>query len=207
MGPVTTGGRTKGDETRNTALREALAQSSHIGLRSITIGGLADSLGMSKSGVYAHFRSKEQLQIAVLDLAAEVFTQVVLAPALAEPRGEPRLRALVERWLGWDGYADYALPGGCIFVTVAREYDDEPASPVRDRIVRQQVDWLTSLGQIVQGGIREGHFRAGLDTTAVAHDLYALMLGYHFAARLLRDPEAAARALASFERLLTDLHP
>lgn len=198
---------TKGDETRETALREALAQSSHLGLRGITIGRLADSLGMSKSGVYAHFQSKEQLQIGVLDLAGEVFTQVVLFPALAEPRGEPRLRALVERWLGWDGYADYALPGGCIFVTVAREYDDEPAGPVRDRIVRQQVDWLASLGRVVQGGIREGHFREDLDTTAVAHDLYALMLGYHFAARLLRDPEATARARASFERLLTDLRP
>lgn len=196
---------TKGGRTRETALREALAQSSHVGLQGITIGGLADSLEMSKSGLFAHFRSKEQLQIGVMDLAGELFARRVVTPALEAPRGEPRLRVAFERWLGWDGYADYALPGGCIFVTAAREFDDEPDGPVRDRIVAQQQEWLDALARMVSGGVREGQFRPDVDPDQVAHDLNALMLGYHFAARLLRDEQAADRARRSFERLLADL--
>lgn len=196
---------TKGEQTRETALREALAQSSHVGLQGITIGGLADSLSMSKSGLFAHFRSKEQLQIDVLDLAGDLFIARVFTPALEAPRGEPRLRAILEHWLGWDGYADYALPGGCIFVTAAREFDDEPDGPVRDRIVRQQQEWLETLARVVRGGVTEEQFREDTDPEQVAHDLNALMLGYHFAARLMRDERAADRARASFERLLCDL--
>src|SRR6478672_7074211 len=101
----------KGDETREAVLAEALAQSSQLGLRGITIGGLAESMGMSKSGLFAHFGSKEGLQSAVVDYASDWFVRLVLAPALKEPRGEPRVRALFERWLGWDGFSDYALPG------------------------------------------------------------------------------------------------
>lgn len=194
-------------ETRETALREALAQSSHVGLKGITIGTLADSLGMSKSGLFAHFKSKEQLQVGVLDHAAQLFTMSVVQPALKEPRGIERLTTLFELWLGWDGYADYAMPGGCVFISAAMEYDDEPDGPVRDRLVGQQEEWFDSMETIIRGGIREGQFRDDLDTLQFAHDLNGLMLGHHFAARLLRDGAARDRARIAFDRLIADAAP
>lgn len=197
----------KGEQTRELALREALAQSSHVGLQGITIGGLAEKLGMSKSGLFAHFRSKEQLQLDVLDFAGRIFVGRVFTPALDVPRGEPRLWFIVDRWLGWVGYADYALPGGCVFLTAAREFDDEPDGPVRDQLVAQQQEWLDSLALVIRGGVREGHFRDDTDPDQVAHDLLAIMLGYHFAVRLLRDERAEARTRRAVERLLDDLHP
>jgi AcrR family transcriptional regulator len=192
----------KGDDTREAVLAEALAQSSQVGLRGITIGGLADSMGMSKSGLFAHFGSKEGLQGAVMDYAAEWFSQLVVRPALKEPRGEPRLRALFERWLGWGGYSDYALPGGCIFVAVASEFDDAPDGPVRDKVVQLEKDLLDTIETIVRGGMTEGQFREDTDPSAFAHDMLAVVLGYNFSARLLRDDAASARAHAAFERLL-----
>ena len=192
----------KGDETREAVLREALAQSSHLGLRGITIGGLADSMGMSKSGLFAHFRSKEALQSAVMDYAGDWFARLVLGPALEAPRGEPRLRALFDRWLGWDGFSDYALPGGCIFVGVTTEFDDEPDGPVRDKVVALQRQWLDSIARIHAGAVAEGHFGDAVSPEQFAHELYSIMLGYHFAARLLRDRGAADRARTAFEALL-----
>jgi AcrR family transcriptional regulator len=192
----------KGDETRDAVLAEALAQSSQVGLRGITIGGLAEAMGMSKSGLFAHFRSKEGLQVAVLDYAIERFVAVVLAPALAAPRGEPRVRALFERWLDWDGYSEYALPGGCLFVGVTTEFDDEPDGPVRDKVVATQRDWLDSIATVFRSGVAESHFRADLDAEQCAHELYSVMLGYHFAARLMKDRSASERARTAFEHLL-----
>jgi AcrR family transcriptional regulator len=193
---------TKGEETREAVLREALAQSSHRGLRGITIGGLADSMGMSKSGLFSHFGSKEGLQTAVMDYASDWFVRLVLHPALKTPRGEPRMRTLFERWLGWDGFSDYALPGGCIFVAVTTEFDDEPDSPVRDKVVQTQRDFLDAIETIFRTGIDEGHFRDDADPSQFAHELYSIMLGYHFAARLMKDPAAAGRARTAFEHLL-----
>ena len=195
----------KGDETRDAVLRVALAQSSQLGLRGITIGGLAEALDMSKSGLFAHFGSKEGLQSAVMDYAAEAFTQLVIRPALKEPRGEPRLRTLFDRWLGWGGYADYALPGGCIFVSVASEFDDEPEGPVRSKVVQTERDLLDTIETIVRGGITEGQFRDSADPASFAHDLLAIVLGYNFAARLLRDPAAEGRTRDAFERLLNHI--
>ena len=195
----------KGEVTRETVLREALAQASRVGLRGITIGSLADSLEMSKSGLFAHFRSKEALQEAVLDHAVEAFSRLVVQPALREPRGEPRLRAVFERWLGWDGDAEYAQPGGCIFITVTTEFDDEPDSPVRDRIVRTQRDLLDSIETVVRAGIAEGHFREDTDPAQVAHELYGIVLGHHFATRMMRDPDGATRTHTAFEHLLDTL--
>jgi AcrR family transcriptional regulator len=193
---------TKGEETREAVLREALAQSSQIGLRAITIGTLAESMGMSKSGLFSHFGSKEGLQGAVMDYAAEWFAQLVVRPALKEPRGEPRLRVLFERWLGWGGFSDYALPGGCIFVAVASEFDDVPDGPLRDKIVQTELDLLDSIETIVRSGIDEEHFRQDLDPGQFAHDMLSIMLGYNFSARLLKSPRATDRARDAFERLL-----
>ena len=192
----------KGEETREAVLAEALAQSSRVGLRGITIGNLADSLGMSKSGLFSHFGSKEGLQTAVLEFAADHFARLVIRPALREARGEPRLRMLFERWLGWGGYSDYALPGGCIFVSVASEFDDEPDTPVRDKVVTTERDLLDTIETIVRGGVTEGQFREDTDAAAFAQDMLSIVLGYNFSARLLRDDAAAERARAAFDRLL-----
>jgi AcrR family transcriptional regulator len=196
---------TKGADTRDAVLREALAQSSQVGLRGITIGTLADSMGMSKSGLFAHFGSKEGLQAAVMDYAAEWFAQLVVRPALKEPRGEPRIRTLFERWLGWGGFADYALPGGCIFVAVASEFDDVPDGPLRSKIVETELTLLETIERIIRSGITEGHFRHDTDPGQFAHDLLSIMLGYNFSARLLKDPHAADRAHDAFERLLAHI--
>jgi AcrR family transcriptional regulator len=192
----------KGEQTREAVLREALAQSSQVGLRGITIGGLADSTGLSKSGLFAHFGSKDELQTAVMEYAADWFARLVVRPALKEPRGEPRLRTLFDRWLGWGGFADYALPGGCIFVAVASEFDDAPDSPVRTKVVQTERDLLDTVETIVRGGITEGQFRADCDPGQVAHDMMAIVLGYNFSARLLREAAAQDRARTAFERLL-----
>jgi hypothetical protein len=125
--------------------------------------------------------------------------QVVVRPALAAPRGEPRIRALFDRWLAWTRAAE--LPGGCLFVTAAAELDDRPG-PARDRLVALQKEWLELIATVVKTGIAEGQLREDLDAEQFAHDLYGVMLGYHHADRLLQDPRAEARARSAFESLL-----
>src|SRR5690242_1048156 len=129
----------KGDTTRNRIVETALRAASVDGLEGITLGKVAADVGMSKSGLFAHFDSKEALQIDVLAAAAKKFTDVVVAPALAAPRGELRLRALFEHWLEWEQHE--SLPGGCVFMHAAAELDDRPG-PARDALVGQQRLWL-----------------------------------------------------------------
>ena len=190
----------KGEKTRDAILDRAMRLASEVGLAGLSIGRLATDLEMSKSGLFAHFQSKETLQAQVLVRASQLFVEIVVRPALAAPRGEPRLRALFERWLDWTKAA--ALPGGCLFVTAAVELDDRPG-PVRDRLVALQKEWLDVIARVGRTGVLEGHFADNLDPDQLAHDLYGVMLGYHHAARLLRDPRAASRARAGFETLLT----
>jgi AcrR family transcriptional regulator len=172
---------------------------SRLGLKGLTIGQLADELGLSKSGLFAHFQSKEALQLQTLRHAAELFVESVVRPALKAPRGEPRLRALFERWLTW-AEAD-VLQGGCLFVAAATELDDLDG-PVRDELVRQQRDWLELMANVARTGIGEGHFPKELDAEQVAYDLNGVMLAYHHARRLLRDPRAQERARHAFDSLV-----
>jgi AcrR family transcriptional regulator len=193
---------TKGQSTRYAILDHAVRLATQTGLEGLTIGRLASEMGLSKSGLFAHFRSKEALQIQVLDAAAERFVDEVVRPALRERRGEPRLRAMFDRWLAWT--KSNSGPGGCLFVAAAAELDDRPGA-VRERLVSLQRGWLEILGIVYRTGIEEGHFRADVEPEQFAHDLYSVMLGYHHAERLLRDPRAAARANAAFERLLSSV--
>jgi AcrR family transcriptional regulator len=190
----------KGEETRAAILAHAVQLATRIGLDGLTIGRLATDLGLSKSGLFAHFRSKEALQIQVLDAAAERFIDEVVKPAVREPRGEPRVTALFERWLAWT--KSNSGPGGCLFVAAAAELDDRPGA-VRERLVALQKGWLEMVGIMFSTGVAAGRFRSDLDPDEFAHDLYAIMLGFHHAARLMKDPRAEARAHAAFERLLT----
>ncbi len=189
----------KGELTRQAILERATGLASRKGLDGITIGQLADELELSKSGLFAHFKSKEALQVEILRFAAGTFVDLVVRPALGAPRGEKRVRAVFERWLEWA--QAHPFPGGCIFVAAATELDDRPG-PARDELVRLQHDWIDVIANCVRSAIKEGHFRIGSDPEQFAHDLYGVMLAYHHAARLLRDPEADRRARASFERLL-----
>src|SRR5688572_20094465 len=132
----------KGDETRSAVLGSAITLASTVGLEGVTIGKLAEHVGLSKSGLFAHFSSKENLQLAVLEEAMARFVALVIGPALKKPRGEPRVRALFERWLEWSR-AEF-LPGGCIFVVASVELDDRPG-PARDRLIASQKDWFGTL--------------------------------------------------------------
>ncbi len=191
----------KGEKTRGAILDEAVRVASEVGLEGLTIGRLAERLDLSKSGLFAHFASKEGLQVQTLDRAAERFAEVVVRPALAAPAGEPRVRALFDRWLEWPRRV--RQPGGCIFVAAAAELDDRPG-PARDRLVELQREWLGTLSRAARRAQELGHFRKDLDPEQFAFELHGIALTWHLHARLLRDARAADRVRAAFERLLAD---
>ena len=194
----------KGEITRQQILDHAVALASRVGLGGMTIGSLADDLNLSKSGLYAHFQSKEALQIKTLDAGAEKFVDTVIRPSLKAPRGEPRLKALFDNWSRWPELS--SLQGGCLFVQVAAEFDDLPG-PVRDRLVQLQRDWFDILINAARTAVSEGHFRADVDAEQFAYELYGVMLMYHHSARLLSDPKAGERAKTAFDALLESRRP
>lgn len=194
----------KGEETRRAILADALAQASTLGLAGLTIGSLAKRTGLSKSGLFAHFASKEALQVAVLEDARDRFVSTVVSPALRRPRGAPRVRALLEGWLQW-AQADFQ-PGGCIFVAAAAELDDQPG-PVRDRLVAIERDWMDALQTAARIAKEEGHFGGGVDVRQWAFEAWGVALAYHWYSRLLRAEDAAERARRGFERLLAASAP
>jgi AcrR family transcriptional regulator len=196
-------GVTKGQLTRTAVLDQAARTASEVGLRGVTIGTLAELTHMSKSGLFAHFGSKESLQLATLRYARERFVDIVIRPALAAPRGEPRVRALFERWLDWD---TSELPGGCVFVAAASEFDDEPGA-VHDELARGQRDLADTVARVFRSGIDEGHFRADVDPEQFAFALQGILLGYHQFSRLLADPLAAQRARRALDALLDAARP
>jgi AcrR family transcriptional regulator len=189
----------KGDETRERILRHALELSSREGLEGISIGVLANDLGLSKSGLFAHFGSKEELQLAVLKLVAERFEREVLLPAFRAPRGEPRIRRIFDRWMDW---VNGAAPGGCPFVAASFELDDRVDSRPRDYLVTAQRLLLSALARAAQLAKEEGHFRSDLDPEQFAFEMDGILLSYSHWKRLLRDPRADARARAAFDTLL-----
>jgi AcrR family transcriptional regulator len=189
----------KGEVTHQAILERAVSLASQVGLDGLTIGHLAEDMDLSKSGLFAHFRSKEALQMQVLTLAAERFTAAVIRPALAEPRGEPRVRALFDRWLEWP--RAFPQPGGCLFVAASAELDDKPG-PARDLLARLQREWLGVIARAVRIAVSEGHFKKSVDPEQFAFDVYGVMLVGHLTARLLRDAKAWKRSERSFSNLL-----
>ena len=189
---------TKGEQTRTAILDEAVDLASQIGFNALTIGQLAERTGMSKSGLFAHFRSKEVLQLATLERGRERFTDLVVRPTLSAPRGVARVRALLDHWVLWE---TQALQGGCIFVSGSIEYDDQPG-PVRDALVRSELDWAEFIQTVARAAISEGDFRADLDTEQFAFVLQGLIYAFHHTSRLLGDPKAVAHARAGLEQLL-----
>ncbi len=191
----------KGEATHAAILARAVDLASVAGLGGVSIGALARETGLSKSGLFAHFGSKEQLQIEILEATAEHFLDAVLRPARRQPAGEKRLRRIMENWLNWDGAGGFR--GGCVFIAAAVELDDQPG-PVRDHLVWQQREWMAVLTRAASRAVEVGDFRPDVDPGQFAHELYSIALGYHYAARLLHDPEAEARARTAFETLIAN---
>jgi AcrR family transcriptional regulator len=188
----------KGQQTKAAILDEAVAIASRVGFNALTIGQLAESTGLSKSGLFAHFKSKEALQLETLERGRERFTDLVVRPTLAAPRGIRRVRALMDHWLVWE---TQALQGGCLFVTGSVEFDDQPG-PMRDAVVRNQRDWGEFVATVAGTAVSEGDFRADLDTEQFAFALQGLTYAYHHSARLLHDPKALEHVKAALEQLI-----
>jgi AcrR family transcriptional regulator len=191
--------QTKGEETRSQILSAAVEQASSAGFESLTIGTLAEKTGMSKSGLFAHFGSKLELQIASLDECARQFTEAVFLPALKAPRGVKRLRALFENWITWPQRAK--LPGGCPIDAATREYDHQPG-PMRDAVLERQRLLDRELTKAVQLAIDAGDFSAGTDASQVAFEFVGLVLIFYRSESVLGTKEAHERALKAFDRLL-----
>jgi AcrR family transcriptional regulator len=189
----------KGDLTRGRILEEAIAISSVDGVTGLTLGRLAETVGMSKSGLFAHFRSKEELQLQVLQETIERFKERVVSRALTAPRGEPRVQALFDRWIEWS--EDPAVPGGCLMTQASAELDDVPGAP-RELLVKAQREWRELLAEAARRAIEVGHFRADLDTELFAFQMLGIALSRHQAMRLLRDPGADAKSRRAFAALL-----
>lgn len=190
----------KGEQTRQAILDHALELATQVGFEGLTIGGLAADLGLSKSGLFAHFGAKEDLRVEVLRTAAGRFVADVVRPALAAARGEPRVRALFDRWIAWERFWD-RLPGGCPMVAASIELDDRPGR-ARDFLVQSQRDWADTLASAARAAAREGHFREDLDCEQFAYEFSGIMLAYHHAARLMKDTRARERAQTAFESLV-----
>ena len=193
----------KGEATRQQIVETALSRASELGLEGVTLGRLAEELRLSKSGLFAHFKSKEALQLAVLEEAVERFVERVVRPAFFRPRGAPRVRALFERWIAWFRGDEDESEAGCPFLSLSAEYDDRPGA-VRDALVRSQRDWMSTIAKATTLAVSEGHFRADLDPAQFAFEFSAIGMSLQYAAKLVADPNAYAHARAAFERLFVD---
>jgi AcrR family transcriptional regulator len=199
MTPAVATKQTKGEETRAQILAAAVEQASQGGFESLTIGTLAEKTGMSKSGLFAHFGSKTDLQIAALDESARRFTETVFLPALKAPRGVKRLRALFENWLVWTRSVN--LPGGCPIDAASREYDHRPG-PMRDAVIERQRLVSRELAKAVQLAIDTGELKASTDPQQVVFEFFAIVLAY-FRVEFVYDKEQAMkRARLAFDRML-----
>lgn len=192
----------KGAATRELILARAFDLAREDGMEGLSIGAVASSAGMSKSGVFAHFGSREQLQLALLEAVAARFLEFIKAPAIREPRGLPRLRKIAERWCEWGRINQ----SGCVLLSAAVEYDGRSNGPLRERVLRQQSDWRNELKRAIQQAIDAGHLRRDTDGTQLAFEIYALMLGLHHDAGLFGYEEARPRAEIALERLFASYH-
>lgn len=188
----------KGELTRAAILDMALDLASREGLEGLTIGVLAEKMRMSKSGVFAHFGSREDLQIAVLKRYRHQFEQEVFYASLSEPRGVPRLQAMFARWVD---RVTVEIASGCIFISGAAEYDDRPGA-IRDELVAMVLAWQEALLKCAQQAVDAGHLRADTDVQQLIYEIYGMVLALHHDARFIKRPGSVERAHTGFERLL-----
>ena len=196
---MTTTTLSKGEQTRAAILACALDLAARVGLEGLTIGALAEGMRMSKSGVFAHFGSREELQIAVLQAYGREFVDDILRPALTAPRGLPRLEALFDRWLR---RTTLEAERGCLLIAGATEYDDRPG-PVRDVLVGMVRGWKRELSRTIAQAVEAGHLAPDTDATDLVFELYGVILSLHHDTRLLGSASAPRRARRTFIRLLS----
>ena len=190
----------KGIKTREMILDVALKTVSRVGIEGLSIGDLAKEVGMSKSGLFAHFGGKDQLQLAVLELATTKFVDHVLRPAFTAPRGEARIKAVFKNWLEHLNDED-ELPGGSVLIAASIELDDRPGV-LRNFVQKAQKDLISNIEKAARMAVEENDFRRSLDVEQFAWTLYSFVLGYHHFKRLLDDPKAELHLKRSFRGLL-----
>ena len=190
----------KAELTRAAILGAAMELAGREGLESITLQAVADSIGLSKSGVFSRVGSREMLQMAVIDEWGRRFLDDVFVPAMQQPKGLPRLDAIVQRWIART--RDVETRTGCIFSAGAFELDDREG-PLRDHLHGEILRWRAALRRTVLQAIEAGHLRADIDAEQLVAEIYALTLGLIHDARFLRDGRAAERTQATWQRLLS----
>ena len=185
-------------ETKEFILQTALNLTSKFGLESLSICQLAKSVGMSKSGLFGHFKSKEKLQIMVLNYAAESFTEQVIKPAIKEPRGLPRLEAMMLQWKKW---SHHYLAGGCPILSSIVEYDDRPG-PVRKHVKQLQQNMIHSFEKAIIISQEESHLSRDFSAKQIAYEIYSNMIGYHIYSRLLNNESAHKMFLETYKKII-----
>lgn len=188
----------KGQQTKAAIIEAALGLATQIGLEGLSIGALAEVAQMSKSGVFAHFGSREELQISVIREYHTRFEEEVFYPALQEPRGLPRLRALFRNWMN---RTSVEIDSGCLYISGAVEFDDRPG-PVRDALAGSVNSWLAAMNRAVAQAKEEGHLRADVNEQQVAFEIHGLILALHYEARFLKTPGSIGRANSAFDNIL-----
>ncbi|MDB6163394.1 MAG: bacterial regulatory, tetR family protein [Xanthomonadaceae bacterium] len=193
----------KGAVTREAIIDRAYLMACSAGLDQLSIGSLAQAVHMSKSGVFAHFGSREGLQLAVIESAGLRFGNHVLVPALAMPRGLPRLRAIVDRWCDW---VRHTSDGGCLYLAAVSEFDDRPG-PIRECLLQHETRWRHELARAIQLTIDVGELHADTDPQQLAFEIYSLALIVHHDSGLFGYEPARERGLRAFERLIRSYSP
>ena len=188
----------KGQQTKLAIVEAALGLSTQIGLEGLSIGVLAEVTQMSKSGVFAHFGSREELQISVIREYFSRFEQEVFYPALHEPRGLPRVKALFANWMK---RVAIEIHSGCIFISGAVEFDDRPG-PVRDALATSVQTWLNAMLRAVELAKQCGHLQPNADEHQMAFEIHGLILALHYEARFLKNPGSIERANQGFDNIL-----
>lgn len=188
----------KGQQTKAAIVDAAMGLATHLGLEGLSIGVVAEVTQMSKSGVFAHFGSREELQISVVREYFNQFEQEVFYPALAAPRGLPRVRVMFDNWMR---LMVGEVQAGCIFISGAAEFDDRPG-PVRDALASSVKTWLTAVRRAIVQAREMGHFPADSDEHQIAFELHGLILALHYEARFLKDAGSSDRTVAGFNHIL-----
>ena len=191
-------GLPKGQQTKAAIVDVALGVATQVGLEGLSIGALAEATQMSKSGVFAHFGSREELQISVIREYHRRFELEVFYPAMNEPRGLPRLRAMFANWMQ---RTSIEIDSGCLYISGAVEFDDREG-PVRDALVTSVMTWHGALRRAIQAARELGHLRADVEDDQMLFEIHGLILALHYEARFLKHPGAIARANAGFDRIL-----
>ena len=188
----------KGRQTRAAIVDMALRMAAQLGLEGLSIGTLADAMGKSKSGVFAHFGSRDELQIAIVREYHARFEAEVFLPALGQPRGLPRVRALFDNWMR---HTSAELDSGCIFISGAIEFDDRPG-PVRDALAESVHAWMGAMTRAVAQACEEGHLSPDADPHPITFEIHGLILALHYEARFLRRAGAIQRTKQGFDNIL-----